>query len=152
MKISRKSRYGLRAMVELGLYYKKGPISARVVSKAQSVPLQYLEQIFNRLKKKALIKALRGPRGGYSLSKDPKKISIKSILDALEDNNSLTDCLKNEKRPCKRLEDCGTKFFWQKLDKAINKVLVTTTLYDLCQKTPKKKKDSNINHSYPFQI
>jgi len=139
-------------MVELALYYKEGPISARAISEVQSIPLQYLEQIFNRLKKKTLVRTARGPKGGYSLSKEPSRISVSSIIEALEDNDFLADCLRKDGKSCSHLESCGVRFFWEKLDKTINNMLTSTTLDDLCQKTPKKTKHGKIAHSYPFQI
>jgi len=152
MKISKKSQYGLRAMVELALYHKKGPRSAKAVSAKQAIPLQYLEQIFNQLKRRGLIKTIRGPRGGYMLSIDPYRVKVKDIMEALGDNYSLIDCLDTKpKVPCDRSDTCTTKNFWKKLDNSVKKVLTSTNLKDLCPDPPKDK-GANIGHKHPFQI
>jgi len=152
MKISKKFRYGLRAMAELASYYKQGSQPAKMVSKRQGIPLQYLEQIFNKLKKKGLIKAERGPKGGYLLSRSPSKIKVNHIIEALEGGYSLTDCIGTKgKQACSRVDFCSTKKFWVKLNKSVRVILESTTLQDLSIK-PKTTKDSKISHNYLFQI
>ncbi|MFC1807502.1 RrF2 family transcriptional regulator [Candidatus Omnitrophota bacterium] len=152
MKFSKKSRYGVRAMAELALYYKEKPMSAKVIAKSQRIPLQYLEQIFNILKKAGLICTVRGPKGGYSISRSPSRIKLKDIMYVLENKRHLADCLtKKGANSCDMIENCLTRTFWEKLDKAVSGVLNSTTLMDLCKKA-KKRKDSSISHSYLFQI
>lgn len=152
MKVSKKSRYGLRAMIELTLYKDEGPLSARFISKRQDIPLQYLEQIFNRLKRAGLVKAARGPKGGYLLSRGPSKIKIKDIMGALGDAGSLMGCLSDKNPSCKKTDTCRARKFWKKLDKSINEVLSSTTLQDLCKGPKLSEKADNINHRYLFQI
>ncbi|MFH1867846.1 MAG: Rrf2 family transcriptional regulator [Candidatus Omnitrophota bacterium] len=151
MKISKKSRYGLRAMIELALHKDEGPIPARVISKKQDIPLQYLEQIFNKLKKEGLVNTSRGPNGGYLISREPSKIKIKSIIMALEGEDFLLDCLSSKKPSCKRSDNCRARRFWKKLGKGISDILDSTTLQDLC-KGPKAKEEAGIGHRYLFQI
>ena len=153
MRFSKKSQYGLRAMSDLVFHYEEGPLSAKDVSKNQGIPLQYLEQIFNCLKKKGLVKTTRGPKGGYILSKEPSKIKVGDIIKALENNYSLTECLGLEsKRSCARVDICLTKKFWEKLNKSIKGVLNSTTLKDICPKGPDKAKSRKVEHNYLFQI
>lgn len=152
MRISKRSQYGLRAMVTLTLYEKEGPLSARGISKNQEIPLQYLEQILNRLKKKKLVKTVRGPRGGYALSREASKIKIRDITEALEDKNFLTDCIDKKRASCSRINTCAARIFWKRLDYSIKKVLDSATLQDLCLKRPRKAKGPSIGHSYLFQI
>jgi Rrf2 family protein len=153
MRISKKSRYGLRAMIELGLHHKEGALSAKSISKDQEIPLQYLEQIFNRLKKSGLVKTARGPKGGYRLSREPARIKIKDIIERLEDKNSLVECLVKKGKPaCRRVDSCAARRFWDKLSKSITKVLDSTTLQDLCSSAKKAKGENNIKHHYMFQI
>lgn len=150
MKISRKLRYGLRAMLFLAFYYQTGPVSARDVSKSESIPLDYLEQIFNKLKGAGLVKTTRGPRGGYALSRKPSAIKIKDIMDVLDVKPHITDCLDSHTRHgCGRAEACAAIFFWRKLNKAIQDTAESTSLQDLLKKGPKHP---GISHSYVFQI
>lgn len=153
MKISRRSEYGLAAMVELAYFYQQNPVPARDVAEKQRIPLQYLEQIFNRLKKAGLIKTARGPRGGYLLSQHPSKIRIKDILDVLEEKGLVVDCLNGKKKHgCNRSDFCNVRKFFQELADQMKKILNSTTLQDLCNKQPKRRRGNNIEHTYTFQI
>lgn len=150
MKISRKLRYGLRAMISLALYYQTGYVSAKDISNSESIPLDYLEQIFNKLKQAGLVKTTRGPHGGYALSRTPSSIKIKDIMDVLDASPYLTDCLNGKaKQACNRVDSCSTKPFWQMLDKAIQSIAESTSLKDLSEKNPNQ---AVIKHSYLFQI
>lgn len=153
MKVSKKSRYGLRAMAEIAAYYKKRPLSAKRISESQGIPLQYLEQILNRLKKVGLVKATRGPKGGYALSCRPSRIKLGYIIETLEDKNFLVDCLaQKNKNSCSRIQICKTRRFWEKLTRTIAEVMNSTTLKDLCQGPEIDKNTNYIEHHYLFQI
>lgn len=148
-----KSRYGLRAMAELAVYYEKRPLSARRISENQGIPLQYLEQILNRLKKANLVRTTRGLKGGYALSRQPSRIKLGYVIEALEDRNFLVDCLaQNNKNSCGRTETCKTRRFWEKLTRSIAGVMNSTTLQDLCQGPEIDKNTNSIEHHYLFQI
>lgn len=84
MKLSTRSIYGLRALVELGLSMGRGPISASLIAKQQELSVAYLEQLLHRLKRHGLVSSTRGPRGGYCLAKDPKRISIGEVVHVLD--------------------------------------------------------------------
>jgi len=150
MKINKKFRYGLRAMVELAIYYKAGPLSARAISRVESIPLQYLEQIFNLLKKAGLVKTVRGSRGGYLLSREPSKIRVSHLMNVLDAGPYLADCLASKRKGgCNRIDICTVTKFWQRLSKSIRTVVESTTLKDLAAKRPK---GAGIEHNYMFQI
>jgi len=150
MKISKKTRYGLRAMIEIACFYGEGALSAKKISKYQDIPLQYLEQILNRLKKVGLLKTIRGPKGGYILAKDPLKIRISTIIEVLESKDGLTECVNSSKETLsERPELASAKRFWERLDKIIKKELTSTNLKDLCPKNPKQVR---IKHNYAFEI
>ena len=152
MKISKKSRYGLRAMIELSLSYEKGPLSASHVSARQGIPVLYLEQIFNCLKKKGLVKTQRGPKGGYVLSSAPSNISVHEILSALGERDFIVECLSKKKSICSRADACHARLFWSKFDNQVKDVLSSTTLKDICLDRPANYEPNGIEHSYAFQI
>ena len=152
MKISKKTRYGLRAMIELALHKEHSSLPARFISKKQDIPLQYLEQIFNRLKRRGLVNTVRGPRGGYVLSRGPSKIKIKDIVAALEGTDSLVTCLAGKNASCKRADMCRARKFWKRLNRSIDEILASTTLQDLTKGPRPSEKTNNIDHSYLFQI
>lgn len=133
MKISKKSQYGLRAMVYLAsLCLKKKPCPLKEVSKVEGIPFDFLEKIFSKLEKAGLIKAKKGVRGGYFLAKKPSEIKIGKIIDALEGKTTLVKCLKYF---CPKEKKCLAKSFWQKLEKSINSALNSITLADLIKKS-----------------
>ena len=150
MKISKKTRYGLRAMIEIASVFGEETLSAKNISKYQDIPLQYLEQILNRLKKEGLLKTIRGPKGGYILAKDPTKIKISNIVEILESKDGLTESKNSSKEVLsERVELSLTEKFWERLDKIIKKELTSTNLKDLCPKNPRQV---HIKHNYVFEI
>ena len=87
MKLSTRSTYGMRALVELALASGHGPVSASVVAKRQHLSVAYLEQLLHRLKRHGMIRSVRGPRGGYLLAKPARDITMAEIVRVLEGPN-----------------------------------------------------------------
>lgn len=84
MKLSTRSTYGMRALIELALASGRGPVSAALVAKRQDLSVAYLEQLLHRLKKQGLVTSLRGPKGGYVLAKDPARITMAEVVGVLD--------------------------------------------------------------------
>ncbi len=84
MKLSTRSTYGMRALVELALASGHGPVSAALIAKRQVLSVAYLEQLLHRLKKERLISSIRGPRGGYVLAKEPHRITMGAVVRILD--------------------------------------------------------------------
>ncbi|MEK7541002.1 MAG: Rrf2 family transcriptional regulator [Patescibacteria group bacterium] len=127
IKISKKSQYGLRAMVCLAKNYRTQQIfSVKTISEKEGIPFGFLEKIILRLEKEKLVKGKKGVQGGYALSMLPQKISAKDIIFALENNKKPVDCAF-----CGRAKNCLTKGVWLKLETAFNKTLKAITLKDL---------------------
>ena len=127
VKVSKKSQYGLRAMVLLAKSYKgKQVLSTKTISQKEGVPFDFLEKIIARIEKAGLVKGKKGVSGGYILSRSPNKISAKDIVSALEDNKKAVDCSL-----CGRSKQCLTKSVWAKIDNSFNKTLKSVTLADL---------------------
>ena len=93
MKMSTRGRYGIKAMLELALVYDTGMMSVRSIAQKQKISELYLEQLFSILKKANLIKSVRGAKGGYSLTRTPKEITIKDIIDVVEGPVNISDVL-----------------------------------------------------------
>ena len=87
MKLSTRSTYGMRALVELSLASGRGPVSAAAIAKRQYLSVAYLEQLLHRLKKHGLVTSVRGPRGGYALAKDPARITMADVVLVLDGEN-----------------------------------------------------------------
>lgn len=132
MKLSTRGRYGLRAMVDLVVNSKEENISLNSISKRQGISMNYLEQIISVLKKSGYVRSTRGAKGGYSLAKSPKDISVGDILRALEGDLNPVDCaLVNEDKKCDESDFCITKFVWKKISDSINDVVNNMSLQDL---------------------
>jgi len=136
MKLSTKSTYGLRAMVNIALEHENGSISIKEISKKERISGVYLEQLLNKLRREELVKSVRGPSGGYILSKSPDKITVKDIVLILEGNISPVDCASGReswKMKCGRNKNCVAKIVWTRLAKSISDCLDAITLEDLCK-------------------
>jgi Rrf2 family protein len=149
MKLSTRGRYALRAMIDLAQIqcnYSK-PISLRDISLRQDISLQYLEQLFNKLKKANLVKSTRGAGGGYLLAKEAEKINAGNIIRAVEGPIVLADCIlagkkinkNNSPKKCKKIEDCAIRVLLEEVTQRINQTLDDTSLKDLCKITQKIK-------------
>ena len=154
MGISTKSTYGIRAMLELALYYEKGPVSATFISDKENISITYLEQLLLRLRKKGLVKSMRGSRGGYLLAKKPDNITIGEIVRKLDGDITPVHCISGQsnRKSCKAENKCVTRIFWKKLKNAVDDTLDSVTLKDLCNDAKKMDIDRTIEHKYVFHI
>ncbi len=130
LRLSTKGQYGVRAMYEIAKGYPEEPVNIKSISERQDVSIHYLEQILNKLRRAGLIKSIKGPGGGYVLTKSPTEISIADILLELEGPVAITSCL-NPEEGCVRVERCVTHLLWKSLGKQIESFLKTVTLADL---------------------
>lgn len=135
MKLTTKGRYAVTAMIDLSLNDRKGPVSLLEISERQNISLSYLEQLFSKLRKEGLVNSMRGPGGGYSLSREPKKIAISSIILAVDENLDVTSC-GNAAVGCN--EDnkrCLTHNLWMDLSNRIQSFLDDISLQDMMDKS-----------------
>ncbi len=129
MKISTKGRYGLRAMVDLAVNSSgEEPVPLKSIADRQSLSERYLEQIFSALKKNGLVNSIKGPQGGYIISKDIHEILVGDILRALEGNLHIVN---SEDVINDKIEECIKNNIWNKLNESIDKVVNSITLEDL---------------------
>ncbi|PMQ02170.1 MAG: Rrf2 family transcriptional regulator [Dictyoglomus sp. NZ13-RE01] len=129
MKLSTRSRYGLRALIYLANNQDKSPISVRTIAQNEEIPLRYLERIMRILAKRGFVKAEVGAEGGYRLAKLPEEIKILDVIEALEGRISLVLCLENNTK-CKRAEICLSRPLWKEVNDALKNVLDKYTLRD----------------------
>ena len=134
MKLSTRSRYGLRAMVELALNYDQyEPMPLLQIAERQLFSEGYLEQMMTALRRGGLVRGVRGAHGGYLLSRDPARITAGEIIRCLEGDLGPTDCVCEEKAPdnCARSASCVTRLLWERVRESMSSVLDGTTLEDL---------------------
>lgn len=91
MKFSKKSRYGLRALVDLSVNSKTAHVSLNSIAERNDISLQYLEQVFAALRRAGIVKSIKGSQGGYLLSTEPQNITVAEILEALEGSYQVDD-------------------------------------------------------------
>jgi len=133
MKLSTRSRYGTRLLLDMAARYGQGPIQLGDIAKRQDVSVKYLEQIIIPLKKARYIKSGRGPKGGHILTKSPEEITVGEIVALLEEGTSLVDCT-NDAGVCQRADVCPTRLIWKEVSEAMFDRLQAITLADLVEK------------------
>lgn len=133
MKLSTKSRYGARAMVDLAQHYGKGPIKIHEISGRQDVSEYYLQQILSTLSKANLVNSTAGSHGGFSLAASPEKITLLEILEVLEGSLSLVNCVESPHQ-CDRSDTCCTRWAWCMVSDQLKSALKGITLEQLVKK------------------
>jgi Rrf2 family transcriptional regulator, cysteine metabolism repressor len=129
MKLSAKSRYGLRAMFELAMNFGKGPLSLKTIATRQQVSDQFLDQLFIQFRKAGLAKSIRGAQGGYELAKHPSDITVGNIIRALDGPMALVACLdESGAGECGKQGACITRIIWQKVQESMSCCLDSMTL------------------------
>lgn len=135
MKLTTKGRYAVTAMLDLSLNASDGPVSLLEISERQNISLSYLEQLFSKLRREGLVKSMRGPGGGYSLSRTPQEIAISSIIMAVDENLDVTNC-GNSKVGCNEdHQRCLTHNLWMDLSHRIQSFLDDISLKDMMDKS-----------------
>lgn len=133
MKISTKGRYALRLMLDMAINNTGNPIRIKDIAARQNISDKYLEQIVSVLNKAGFVKSIRGPQGGYKLTKRPEQYTVGMILRLTEGSLAPVSCLDDEVNMCDRQEECVTLILWRKLDDAIKSVIDNVTLADLME-------------------
>lgn len=134
MRLTTKSRYGTRLILDLGVFGGTKPVPLGDVSERQNISLKYLEQLTVKLKKAGLIKSQRGAFGGHMLARPPGEITIGMIVRTLEGHTHITDCAENQKNACgicNKAGDCLSRWVWVKASTAMFDCLDNITVEQL---------------------
>ena len=132
MKLTSKGRYAVMALVDLARFDNINPVSLRDISLRQGISLDYLEQIFSKLKKNEIVKSIRGTQGGYVLNKNPNDIKLTNIFHAVDEKVKTIQCKKELKRGCNgKATKCITHNLWDELEIHINTFFENKSLKDL---------------------
>ena len=121
MRLTTKSRYGTRMVLDLALNSTGSPVRLSEISKRQGISLKYLEKLIRELKMAGFVKSVRGPYGGYMLAKPTKDISVGDIVRVLEGSETITDCTENDDvcGLCTQAGECLTQYIWAETGKAM---------------------------------
>jgi Rrf2 family iron-sulfur cluster assembly transcriptional regulator len=133
MKLSTRSRYGTRLMMDMAQHYREGPIHLGDIAKRQDVSVKYLEQIIIPLKKAHYIESVRGSKGGHILTKPPEEITVGEIVAVLEEGTSLVECAADA-TVCERADICPTRLLWKEAAEAMFDRLAAVTLAHLVER------------------
>ena len=155
MKLSTKSRYGLRALFDIA--YNSGNLPAQIqdISRRQDISPRYLEQIFQSLKKAGILKSKRGPQGGYCLSRSPEDIFVRDIIVATEGDVTLVDCVggkRKKKNDCPFSGCCVTQTVWDEASAKLNEYFASLTLKTLCERGQELGLKREQDHRFMYYI
>ncbi len=131
MRVTTKGRYALRAMINLAQNTGDKPLSIKKITEVEDLSPIFLEQIFTKLKKYGIIKSIRGAGGGFLLAREASDISVKDILEAVEEGIRLTPCCASDSIPadkCVRLADCQATRFWNGANEYVMKYFESYSL------------------------
>ena len=134
MRLTTKSRYGTRLILDIAVHGKEKPVPLSDVSKRQNISLKYLEQLTRRLRKAKIISSHRGPFGGHMLAKSANDITIGDIVRTLENSTAITDCAEEDKQlcgVCNKAGDCLSRWVWVEASKAMFNRLDSITVGSL---------------------
>jgi Rrf2 family iron-sulfur cluster assembly transcriptional regulator len=129
MRLTTKGRYAVTAMLDLAIHARHGPVSLNDISGRQGISLSYLEQLFAKLRRSGLVASVRGPGGGYHLSRERHLINVAEIVDAVNESMDATRCQK--RGDCQDGEQCLTHHLWMDLSDQIHHFLANISLQQL---------------------
>jgi Rrf2 family cysteine metabolism transcriptional repressor len=139
MKLSTRTRYAVRAIIELAQHGNNKPLQLKIIAQRQDISVKYLEQLMAILRSSGFVRSIRGSKGGYLLARAPNQIKLNEVLHRLEGTVSTVECVENEDY-CSRSADCAARYLWMQVEQAIEKVLEAVTLQDLVDKANDEKK------------
>jgi Rrf2 family protein len=132
MNISAKSKYAVRALVELAQHNDGQPVPIADISSRKDIPLQFLEQLFSSLRKAGILNSHRGVRGGFSFKQLPEDVSVLDVVEALDGTVAPASCTVGA--PCDKKEICAVQEVWANAKSSLEAVLSEATIGDLAEK------------------
>ncbi len=136
MRLTTKGRFAVTAMMDLAMRGGDGPVTLAGISERQNISLSYLEQLFGKLRRYHLVDSVRGPGGGYCLSRPADQITVTDIVRAVDEPFDATQCGGHEN--CKDKERCMTHDLWSTLNRKMYDYLSSVSLFDLVDKQMRK--------------
>ena len=137
-KLSTRTRYGLRAVLELAENYGRGPLRLKSIAERQEISVKYLEQLMTVLKSAEIVRGIVGSKGGYLLAKPPDQIKVSDCFNCLEGPVIISECVEDSDC-CHGTIDCVTRELWVEVQDAIITVLRSKTLQNLVDRAAENK-------------
>jgi Rrf2 family protein len=153
VRLSTKSRYGLRALFDMAYNAGAEPIQIKDIARRQDISPRYLEQIFQAFKKAGILQSKKGPQGGYSLARQPERITVRDVIEAAEGDTLLVSCTSpaaasKRKKICPLSGRCVTQTVWQEATALLDEYFQSVTLQTLCERAAtmglKREADQNL--------
>ncbi len=154
MRLTTKGRFAVNAMIDLTRNENSGPVTLASISERQDISVAYLEQLFSKLRRRDLVKSIRGPGGGYRLSRNPEDISVADIVFAVDEPLDVTRCQGNGncQQSAKGNIECITHNLWASLNERIVAYLESVSLDELAGKKHRQMPSASaINQAVVFQ-
>ena len=128
MRLTAKSEYGVLAAIDLACNYGSGPVSAREIAERRGIPPRFLEQLFVSLRRADLVSAVRGAKGGFVLTRDPKDVTVLDVVEALEGPLASSVCDQAREETCGKSATCAAAPVWARATSALRDVFASTSL------------------------
>lgn len=137
MQISTKGKYSVRAVLDIAQHSQGSPVPLAAISKREGISLQFLEQLFQQLRKGSVVNSVRGPHGGYVLAREPSEITIGEIVRLIEPPLYASSCFSNDGpvENCRIVDTCIGGAIWKQLAEHVDSFLDSITLADLANKS-----------------
>jgi Rrf2 family protein len=136
MRVSTRSDYGLRALMELAGHYGQGPLQSSEIALRRHIPEQYLDQLLTTLRKAGFIRSTRGPSGGHELIRNPAELCVRDVISALEGSLSPVAWLDEPVEQTDHPHWCGQREIWTRIKDATNEILGSYSIADLLEREP----------------
>ena len=136
MRLTTKGRFAVTAMIDLALRGEDGPVALASISERQKISLSYLEQLFGKLRRYALVDSVRGPGGGYCIARPLDQLTVADIIRAVDEQLDATQCGGREN--CHDEHRCMTHDLWSTLNSKMYDYLASVTLAELVNKQKMK--------------
>ena len=154
MRLSTKSRYGVRAIFDIAYHSEGLKTQVKNISRRQGISPRYLEQIFQKLKKAGILGSKRGPSGGYFLNKKPEEITLGEIIRITEGSIDPVLCINPEdsSQPCERSGECVTRIIWNEAGNRLKEYFDSVTIKDLCDMAQKIGLKKELDQRFMYHI
>ena len=154
MRLSTKSRYGVRAVFDIAYHAGGLPTRIKEISKRQEVTPRYLEQIFQKLKRAGIVKSIRGPKGGYYLARKPELIAVSDVLRAMDDSLEPVFCVRPLKgrKKCRRESKCVAQIIWREAGIRLAEYLDSVSVEKMCQMAKEMGIEKQLDHRFMYFI
>jgi Rrf2 family iron-sulfur cluster assembly transcriptional regulator len=149
MRLSTKGRYAVTAMMDLAIHEKAEPVTLADISLCQGISLSYLEQLFAKLRRHGLVEGVRGPGGGYRLSRPSGQVTIAQIISAVDEKVDAKRC--GGKEDCQHGERCLTHELWDELSQRLYDFLDGITLAQFANRPEVREVAQRQDRHYPRQ-